>query len=163
MKLPKTFVPDKDLEDKTNSLLDAKEPSAEQVWEEKYGPLYAELKKEFPKFADYLIALYPSVELCKVKKMSTAFPPVSDKDIEWHFFVKSNNPTIKVRVGRLHSYTEDLGADTSEYGYKAELLVYDEKKHLTYRKGYHAFDGMGLIISTNDPKRVDKHTEVPFP
>ncbi len=161
MKLPKTFIPEKNLEEKTKCLLEAK--PLQKTEEEKYGNLYTELKNDFPNFADYLITLYPDVEICKVKQLPSSFPSNYDKDVEWHFFSPSFPPTLKVRVGQIKRYIQERGTDTSEYGYKAEIFVRNQKCILKYRKGYHTFDSVNVIITTNDPLRLDKNKDTPFP
>jgi len=159
MKIPKMFIPKKSLEDKTKDLLEKRPSNKCNNWGKRF---YEELKDKFPNFADYLISLYPDVEICKIKNIQS-IPPYSDDDAEWQFYIDSLPPNVKVQVGVIKGYIRESGIDTSEYGYEAEISTNAGKRKLIYRKGYHVFDSVNVIITTNDPLRRDKNKEIPFP
>lgn len=136
MRLPKIFVLDKDLEEKTNHLL-----------EEQKGRYLIDKEAEelFPNFIDYLKGEY---EFLYVQK-------VTEKQ---NWVIKNGSFTT---IGFIEEYTES-DSITSMYGYKAGIIIRGKHLDLTYRAGYHCYDGRGRIILSKNPVRYDRE-EIPFP
>lgn len=149
MKIPKTFIPKKDLEEKTKQLL---EESKKRKDETGNIPLFDELKTEFPNFTDYLLNLYSNSNLGFIK--------TEDKkgNIIWKFYTIPH-----FIVSKIEPYTEECGKDISEYGYYAKILIEGNWHFLKYRIGFHCFDNVNTIISTKDHLRYDKERSIPFP
>lgn len=152
MKLPKTFIPKKSLEEKTRQLLE--EPK-KRKYETENIPLYEELKAEFPNFTDYLFNLYPKLKTSKVKDKKNNTP--------WKLYIINQKATSAFLVCRIDPYIEEHGTDTSEYGYNIKVLIDKKWYSLKYRRGYYCFYSPSSIISTQNPLRHDKEEDIPFP
>jgi len=152
MKLPKIFIPKKDLEEKTKQLL----KEAKRFKDETGNmPLYEELKAEFPNFTDYLFKSYSGLGIFKTKDKKG-----SDT---WKFYtinLKTNHPFL---VCKIEPYIEERGIDTSEYGYNVKVRIEKNWHSLKYRIGYHCFDSVNVIVSSKYPLRRDKENYIPFP
>ncbi len=153
MKIPKTFIPKKDLEEKTKQLL--KEPKKGQNETKQNRFLCDDLKKEFPGFTEYLSGLYPDLSAAKTKNNKGRFI--------WKFYIVHKEATSPFLVGKIERYVEECGKDMSEYGYHAKVLIEGNWHLLKYKIGYHCFDDVYTIISTKDPLRYDKEKSIPFP
>lgn len=154
MKMPKTFVPKKDLEEKTKQLLKKPILNRTESEKEKFEHLYGEAKKEFPNLIDYLLGLYPDLEIVKVKDR---------EKLIWRFCRTQCPIDFPAIVGTIETYREHDGRDTAEYGLKAQVLVEGRWRNIKYRKGWHCYGGTETIISPENPYRYDNETEVPFP
>lgn len=134
MKLPKIFVPEKNLEEKTSRLL--KEASY---------LIDKEAEELFPNFIDYLKKEY---EFLYVQK-------VTGKQM----WVIKNGPFTF--IGFIKEYTES-DSITSMYGYKAGIFIRGKHLDLIYRVGYHCYDSQGRIMLNKNPVRYDTE-DTPFP
>lgn len=134
MKLPKIFVPEKNLEEKTSRLL--KEAS---------HLIDKEAEELFPNFIDYLKKEYEFLHVQKV--------------IEKQTWVIKNGPFTS--IGFIKEYTE-CDSITSMYGYKAGIIIRGKHLDLIYRAGYHCYDNRGRIILSKNPVRYDTE-DTPFP
>lgn len=154
MKIPKTFIPKKNLEGKIKQLLE-KPSNKPQDKSERHGRLYKELKKEFPEFTDYLFNLYPDLSAAKTKDKKG-----SDT---WKFYINHPKATSPFIVSKIEHYIEQCGKDISEYGYHIKVLIDENWYFLRYRDGYYCFDSPSAVISTKNPLRYDQEKDIPFP
>lgn len=153
MKLPQAFLPSKDLEERIRQLL--KNPPNKFQYELRDGKLYEELKKEFPDFTDYLFNLYPGLGIFHTKdKKGTVI---------WQFFTIYPKKTSPLLVCKIKSYSEERGTDTTEYGYKSQVLIKEKWHNLKYRKGYRYLTLALTLAESESPLRIDKHKKIPFP
>ena len=152
MKLSKTFVPKKNLEAKTKELLEDPKILAKNSLDY-CSDLYKEIKKEFPNFINYLMDLYPPLEIVKTKKL---------EGIKWQFYKKYPSLNRPVRVGLIKEYIKNSSRDMSEYGYEAGILIKGKWHKIKYRKGYLCFDSVWTVLLINDPLRIDKSKNIPF-
>ncbi len=149
MKIPKIFIPEKDLEEKTKQLLKESKKFKDEIGN---MPLYEELKAEFPNFTDYLFNLYSNSNL--------GFTKTGDEkgNIIWKFYT-----TPHFLVCKIEPYIEERGTDTSEYGYNVKVRIEKKWHSLKYRIGYHCFDSVNVMVSPKYPLRHDKEKDIPFP
>ncbi|MBM3200541.1 hypothetical protein FJZ53_06385 [Candidatus Woesearchaeota archaeon] len=149
MKLPKTFIPKNNLEEKTNQLLEKPKSKSLKVT----AQFYEELKAEFPNFTDYLFSLYPDLKQDKItdKKEKTTKK----------LYITNQKATSAFLVCKIEPYVEKHENDVSEYGYNIRIKVENVWHLLKYREGYYIFDKPSL--STKNPLRCDKHKDIPFP
>lgn len=159
MKIPQKFIPKKYPESKLKQLLEKQNIEQDKkVYPKK---LYGEIKKELPNFVDYIIGLYPQLEIIKTTYKGK---------VVWGFYENLTKQTSKGRpmkisqiIGSAYEYVEDVSKDTSEYGYQGRIFIGGEWHDLKYRQGYHCFDNVNFIISTKDSLRYDQKKDIPFP
>lgn len=154
MKLPKIFIPEKSLEEKTKQLME-KPLNKPQDRSERHGQLYEELKTEFPEFTDYLFSLYSNLGIFETKDKKGA--------AVWKFYITHPKKTSPFLVSEIERYIKQCGKDISEYGYRIKVLIEGNWHFLKYRSGYYCFDSPSAMISTKNPLRYDKEKGIPFP
>lgn len=148
MKIPQTFLPEKNLEEKTGKLLKG------QVKKKKIDKYLIDKDAEllFPNFINYLEGGYETLAVIRE----------NDKEEKWRIFksIEAKMPDI---IGIIQKYA-DYGSDTSEYGYEVKVLVPVEGRFadLIYRVGYYAYDTNGNTIYYKDQRRHDSE-KIPFP
>jgi hypothetical protein len=152
MKLPKTFIPEKDLEEKTKQLLKESKKFKEETGN---MSLYEELKSEFPNFTDYLFNSYSNLKTAKVKDKKG--------DIAWKFYIINQKATSAFLVCRIEPYIEERGTNTAEHGYNIKICIEKKWHSLKYRVGHYCFDVANTIVSTQNPLRYDQEKNIPFP
>jgi len=145
MKLPKTFVPDKDLEGRTEELM-----TEEGVKNKTY---FIDPKAEnlFPNFIKYLKKEYDVLYIQRL---------FEHQNEAWMIYTLENDDK-PVRLGFIGSYMDKEGLGIV-YGYEVEIRVKGEYSKLKYRRGYRNFDAQGKAVSDDTTKRVDDE-EIPFP
>lgn len=144
MKLPKTFVPDKDLEGRTKELL-------EEQKNKKVHFIDPEAGKLFPNFINYLKEEYDILYIQKA---------LDKQRLMWTIHTEDDRgaPT---RLGMIGAYMEKEGRDLM-YGYEVEIKTRGRCPTLIYRVGYKKYDDKRNVITTNEPARYDIE-KIPFP
>lgn len=148
MKTPKTFIPEKDLENKIKKLLeDVDKKSAldeESIIDEEAGNI-------FPDFIQYLKEEYGGIII--EKKDDTLKK-------EWLISVPRKGGG-KIPIGEIQEYREEIGP-TLEKGYEADIISQAKYKNLKCRIGYQGYDSLGSNVSEKDIYRYDSE-KIPFP
>jgi hypothetical protein len=145
MKLPKTFVPDKNLEGRTEDLME------EEGIKRKTHFIDPEAQKLFPNFVKHLKKEYDILYIQRLFEHSNK---------AWMIYTEEDDEK-PVRLGMIGSYFETEGPGII-YGYEVEIRIKGDYSKLIYRLGYRKFDTQGKVISDNSPKRLDEE-EIPFP
>lgn len=148
MKLPKTFVPDKELENKIKQLLEGVDDNP--IFDDD-SLIDTEAEKLFPNFIKYLKSEYGNL--------------IIEKDFdstkkEWSICLPKKGGG-KIPIGDIQVYKEEIGP-TTEYGYKADIVIQEIYKKLLYRTSYQGYDSLGSIVFEEDPCRYDSEN-IPFP
>lgn len=144
MKIPKTFLLNKNLERKTNELLKKRLTKKRENFVDK------EAEKLFSNFIKFLKEEYGVLYIKKLDEEKQAWT------------ISTQNRFNRVgEIGSITSYVESEGI-SSMYGYKAEVIVQGKLLNLIYRVGHHYYDINGKAVSTVSPARYDIE-EVPFP
>ncbi len=144
MKLPQTFIPDKDLEGRTEELLE------EQKNKKNYF-IDLEAGKLFPNFINYLKEEHDILYIQK---------DLDKKRLIWAIHTK-DELGASVRLGMIGAYMEKEGSDLL-YGYEVEIKTQGKCQTLIYRVGYKKYDEKRNVITTNEPARYDTEN-IPFP
>lgn len=151
MKIPQTFLikNKKGIESKIKQLLkEHKEKTARTTIDEKALNL-------FPKFIDYL-----KKEAIHNRFISIALEKIPVKKDTWYIYRVYKDEVLD-NIGSITSYIKNKDM-TSEYGYKADVVIHGLPVRLIYRLGYHCYDTNGKVVSNKDPKRLDS-IDMPFP
>jgi len=146
MKTPKTFVPEKDLENKIKELLE--EVDKKEVFE---SLIDEEAENIFPDFIQYLKEEYGSVII--ERKENTLKK-------EWLICVPRKSGG-KIHIGEIQEYREEVGL-TLEKGYEADVISQAKYINLKCRIGYQGYDSLGSNVSEKDIYRYDSEN-IPFP
>lgn len=152
MRLPKTFIPEKDLETKIKKLLEKPVPKTKRR-----NHVYHELKKEFPQFIDYLLKLYPDLWILKTR---------NNASYSWYFYTSyTKQQSPRTEIGSATVYIKEAGKNLLEYGNEAEIRIQGKWYNLKYRRGYYIMDNQKKEIAeeTRDPYRYDSIKDIPFP
>ena len=148
MKLPETFLPNKDLEKKTKQLL--KEYKSNTI-EKKLA--ISKAKKEFPRLIDHLQGLYSNIRIIEKENKG--------KEIEhqwkvWFFYDSGNY------LGSINTYNKNIAPFLFEQGYSGQILFGKKFYKIECRKG-HYFDDECIIVKTEELLRRDSSNQIPFP
>lgn len=141
MKIPQTFVPDKDLEEKIKLLLKKKGNKKKEYI------IDMEAEKLFPNFINYLKGKHDMLYISR--------PPI------WTMYAKDSNSNTITFIGVIKKYVKEEGMDLM-YGYEADIRIKEVGINLVYRLGYKKPDSKGNVICTNEPARYDTE-KIPFP
>jgi len=144
MKIPKTFISEKSLENKIEGLLS----SIEAV--ETSPTIDPEAEKLFPNFIEYLKKECDSVHIKK-----------SPDNQAWVIYDEEKTG-ISVLKGYIHEHEEKEGI-VSAYGYKVTLKIRKKCLELFYRiKFTYNNPEKGLTSTVESPVRYDAY-DIPFP
>lgn len=146
MKIPQTFILEKNLEEKISLLL--KETGTKK---EEQLLIDLEAEKLFPNFINYLKKEYDFLHIEKTP----------DKYKQAWAVYNREEPGIFTVIGLIQEYVENEGI-MSSYGYKAEILIGKKRLKLFYRTGCQYYDTQGKLVVTKSPARYDME-EIPFP
>lgn len=149
MKLPKTFVPDKELENKIKQLLEGVDDNP--ILDDE-SLIDAEAGNIFPSFIQYLKEEYGGVIIEKKDNTSKK---------EWLIYIPRKDGE-KIHIGEIQEYKEEIGP-TLEVGYEADVITQASYKNLKCRIGYHGYDSLGSPVSSEDVHRYDFYKHIPFP
>lgn len=145
MKVPKTFIPDKDLEGKTGSLLEERIKSKGDYF------INEKAEKLFPNFINFLKGEYGALIIEELPNQIRK---------TWNISVPRNDGRL-IQIGSINCYVKEKG-QTSEYGYEADIVIQEIYKKLLYRTSYQGYDSLGSIVFEEDPLRYDSEN-IPFP
>jgi len=152
MKLPKTFLPNKDLEERTNNLLN------EEYMEPEGCKIDEEAEKLFHGFVNYLKRNYKSFTIRKLQDIP---------ERSWRITTLKEDPKpfddVEI-IGEITSY-RNKHSGAMEHGYKASLIdKYGNYVEIRYRECHKYFDSQGKkYVKRMLPLRLDTNKDVAFP
>lgn len=151
MKLPKTFVPNKDLEERTNHLLNVEHPKHEGY------KIDEDAEKLFPGFINYLKKHYKIFTMRKVQSVP---------EYSWRITIPKEDSKLFDDVeiiGEITTYRNKHSGAT-EHGYKGGVEIKGAYVEITYRECLRYFDKDNRkCVKRILPLRRDNNKDVPFP
>ncbi|MDP2908036.1 MAG: hypothetical protein Q8O03_08960 [Nanoarchaeota archaeon] len=151
MKIPKTFMPNKSLEERTNHLL-----NAEDVKPEGYK-IDEEAEKFFPGFINYLKKHYKIFTIRQVQEVP---------ERSWRITIPKQSPKLFDDVEIIGGITgyRNKHSGAVEYGYKGGVDIKGAYVEITYRECFKYFDKDNQkCVKRMLPLRCDNNKDVPFP
>jgi len=151
MKLPKTFMPSKSLESKTEGLLNMEDVKPEEC------KIDEEAEKFFPDFINYLKKHYKIFTIRKVQDVP---------ERSWRITIPKEDPKpfddVEI-IGGIASY-RNKHSGAVEYGYKGGVEIKGAYVEITYRECFKYFDKDNRkCVKRMLPLRRDNNKDVPFP
>jgi len=151
MKLPKTFMPEKNLEDKTDHLLNTEPPKHEGY------KIDGEAEKLFPEFINYLKKHYKVFTIRKIQEVP---------ERSWRITIPKEDPKpfddVEI-IGGITSY-RNKHSGAVECGYEGGVEIKYAYIGINYRECYKYFDKDNRkCVKRMLPLRRDNNKDVPFP
>lgn len=151
MKFPKTFLPGKNLEEKTNHLLNTEDPKPEGY------KVDEQAEKSFPSFINYLKKHYKTFTMRKIQSVP---------EYSWRITIPKEDakPFDDVEIiGGITGY-RNKHSGAIEHGYEGGVEIKGVYVSIKYRECWRYFDkDSRKCVKRMLPLRRDNNKDVPFP